>query len=379
MGMDSISIPDFPFASPLAESVVKLERLRTQLKTSQGDEHPLHDELRKLFSHLSSLLSARIEGNRTTVIDSLTAASKGNPSADDEVQEILNLEAASRFIDSTVDQDFVFTEHFIRSLHSLAVDGLHREGDQNTGGYRSTYVSISQSHHMPPGPESIPADMRQLVEFINQGVLPQNQLLQTAIAHHRFVWIHPFSNGNGRVARLLTYAMLVKQGFTSVSGYRALNPTIVFGADRNSYYERLSQADSLQDADIISWCQYVLQGLEQDLEHIIHLSNESKVLNDIYAPALERSYQSGFLTNTQVAVLLRVAELGIAKAGDLADLVPGSAASRSQFLAKLVDENLLSKPEGTRKYRVSVIGSPIAIYVVRRLDELKMLPEILND
>lgn len=125
-----------------------------------------------------------------------------------------------------------------------------------------------------------------LVDFINQQTLPQNQLLQTAIAHHRFVWIHPATNGNGRVARLLTYAMLIKQGFTSVSGYRALNPTIVFGADRNLYYEKLSEADNLNDQGIIQWCLYVLQGVERDIEHIIHLSDESKVLNDIYAPAL---------------------------------------------------------------------------------------------
>ncbi len=377
--METITIPDFSFTSPLAESVIKLERVRTQLKTAAGDEHPLLDEMRRLFGHLSSLLSARIEGNRTTVADSLAAAARGNLSADDGVQEILNLEEASRFIDETVSQDFVFTEYFIRSLHSKAVDGLQREGDKTPGGYRSTQVVISQAQHIPPGPESVSADMRELVKFINQDVLPQHQLLQTAIAHHRFVWIHPFSNGNGRVARLLTYAMLVKQGFTSVSGYRALNPTIVFGADRNLYYEKLSEADSLKNDAVIAWCLYVLQGVEQDLEHIIHLSDESKVLDEIYAPAVERAYRSGFLTSNQVAVLLRIAELGVAKAGDVADLTPGSAASRSQFLSKLVTENLLNREEGGRRYRVSVVGSPVAMYVVRQLDDLGMLPKILND
>ena len=38
-------------------------------------------------------------------------------------------------------------------------------------------------------------------------------LIKVAIAHHRFVWIHPFGNGNGRVVRLLTYALLIKYGF----------------------------------------------------------------------------------------------------------------------------------------------------------------------
>ena len=376
--MDSINIPDFSFASPLAESVVRLERLRTQLKISQGSESPLLDELRRLFGHLSSVLSARIEGNRTTIVDALTATSAGNPTADDGIQEILNLEAASQFIDENVGEDFIFTEHFIRTLHTIAVDGLRREGDKTPGGYRTTHVGISQSAHTPPGPESVSADMHELVDFINPQTLPQNQLLQTAIAHHRFVWIHPFTNGNGRVARLLTYAMLIKQGFTSVSGYRALNPTIVFGADRNLYYEKLSEADSLNDQGIIQWCLYVLQGVERDIEHIIHLSDESKVLNDIYAPALERAYKADHITNSQIAVLLRVAELGVAKSGDVADLIPGSSATRSQFLKKLVSQNLLIREEGTRKYQVC-LSNLIAIYVVRQLDNLGMLPEILKD
>ena len=42
---------------------------------------------------------------------------------------------------------------------------------------------------------------------------PKYDLLKVAIAHHRFVWVHPFSNGNGRTVRLFTYAMLVKLGF----------------------------------------------------------------------------------------------------------------------------------------------------------------------
>ena len=47
--------------------------------------------------------------------------------------------------------------------------------------------------------------MEELVAFINRRDPPKYDLMKVAIAHHRFGWIHPFSNGNGRVVRLLTY------------------------------------------------------------------------------------------------------------------------------------------------------------------------------
>lgn len=377
--MKPIGLPSFSFDSPLAEHVVRLERARSALKVTQGNlDEPILYELRTLFQYLTSMMSARIEGNRTTVVDALNKKAQGEE-GNDGLQEILNLEKASLFIDEVVDQEFHFTEVFVRELHRLSVQGLVREGDSAPGSYRTTPVRISQSRHIPPGPESISADMRQLLEFINQDLPSQYHLLQTAISHHRFVWIHPFTNGNGRVSRLLTYAMLVKQNFTSAGGYRALNPTVVFGADRSAYYAHLEQADSLENEDLIAWCSYVIQGLEKDLEHIMTLSNHDSVVKTVYYPALKRAYEASLLTHAEVDILMRTAQYGWIKAGDLADLIPGSASTRSQRLAKLIGRGLLAKEEGKRHYSIKIMGNVVTLFVVRQLDALGMLPSILRD
>ena len=358
-GMEPIRIPHISFTSDLASTIIELERIRTTLQGQDQTDLPLYSDLQKLFQNLSNIMSARIEGNRTTMLDALQGVRDGQ-SFDDGVREILNLEKASAYIDDVVTEDFVLTEMFIRELHALAVDGLEREGDATPGSYRSSGVRIAQSTHQPPGPESVPADMRQLVEFMNKPMSPQYHLLQVAISHHRFVWIHPFGNGNGRVSRLITYAMLVKLGFTATHGYRALNPTVVFGSDRHAYYRHLETADSLRDDDLES-------------------SSTGFVLNELYGPVLEKAYQNAVLTSRDVAVLLRIAEMGRAHAKDVEDLVPGSAAVRSKYLKKLVDRDLLYRPEETRQYSVRVQGNDLTIYVVRQLDELGMLPQILRD
>lgn len=376
--MEPIRIPNIRFNSELASTIIELERVRARLHQHTRTDPPLYDDLRKLFQNLSNIMSARIEGNRTTVLDALQGVREGQ-SHDEGVQEILNLEKASAYIDEAVTEEFIFTEMFIRKLHALAVSGLNREGDTTPSSYRSTEVRIAQTAHRPPGPESVPADMRELVEFMNESMSPQYHLLQVAIVHHRFVWIHPFDNGNGRVSRLLTYAMLVKLGFTSASGYRALNPTVVFGADRQAYYEHLSIADSLRDEDIEKWCLYVLHGVASDMKNILDLSSSAFVLNELYGPALEKAYDEALLTGKEAAVLLKIADSGEVSAGDVKDLLPGSSAVRSKQLKSLLDRDLLYRPEGTRKYSARVWDNDLSIHLVRRLDELGMLPSILRD
>ena len=185
---------------------------------------------------MTSIMSARSEGNRTSIVDAVEGAARAqeNPHAapSDGVQEILMLQKAAAFIDEVVSPGVPITHSLVRELHRIAVSGLVREGDRTPGAYRLTEVSIGGSRHVPPLAGCVQADMSELLDFINAEAAQGYDLLKVAITHHRFVWIHPFGNGNGRVGGLLTYAVMVSQGFSTTTNYRTLNPTAVFGADR---------------------------------------------------------------------------------------------------------------------------------------------------
>ncbi len=86
--------------------------------------------------------------------------------------------------------------------------------------------------------------MDELIDFVTREDDPRYDLIKIAIAHHRFVWIHPFTNGNGRTVRLFTYALLMKYGFRVETAQRILNPTAVFCNDREQYYNKLRRATS---------------------------------------------------------------------------------------------------------------------------------------
>jgi Fic family protein len=381
--MQEIKYPEFAFDSDLTRAVIELERARADL--NRGTAPPeFYFQLKDLFQLLTSIMSARIEGNRTSILDAVVGDSnrRTSPGAgpfDEGVQEILNIQEAIDFIEEHV-RTSPINHVFIRELHQLVVQGLSREGDRTPGAYRLSEVRIGQSVHQPPWPADVFDDMTALIEFIGEDVAPQLQLLQTAIAHHRFLWIHPFGNGNGRVSRLVTYAMLVKPGFTSASNYRAVNPTAVFGSDRQGYYDNLEAADSLTNDGIVAWCTYVLAGLNTDLKKLSRLSDADFVTTQILTPAIERLRAAGGLTAGEARALTIAANKTVVKAGDLTEALPGSPATRSQAVRRILDRHLL-KPltEGGRSYQLVFAPNDLTVHIVNRLDAVGLLPRILHE
>lgn len=377
--MKKIDFPAVGVDSALMTSAFKLERLRGELAV--GTTPPgVFFELHALFQFLSSVISARIEGNHTTLIDALAGAEAAHEhAADDRMREILNVTRAMDWIDEVID-DQPLTHTFLRQLHEMTVADLTREGDRTPGQYRSVDVGIAGASHVPPAGYSVQADMNQLVEFINREVPPQFQLIHVALAHHRFVWIHPFTNGNGRVSRLLSYAMLAKHGFVSPVGMRAVNPTAVFGVAREQYYEKLAGADDLSDAGSIAWSEFFLDGLLRDLERAHKLQDFAFVRDRLITPALERFVASGRVTTRECQVLAAVFQRVEARAGDLAELLPGSASVRSQALRPLIERGLLvPQAPGGRIYHLAFTRNEFTPFVVNQLDSLGFLPPLLKD
>ncbi|TAM70442.1 MAG: Fic family protein [Microbacteriaceae bacterium] len=377
--MKNIEFPNVRVESELMSCVFRLERMRGELVI--GTTPPaVFFELHSLFQFLSSVISARIEGNHTTLLDALTGVEAAErQSVGDQMREILNVTAAMDWIDEVI-ADTPITHTFIRHLHEVVVQDLVREGDTAPGRYRTADVTISGAQHKPPAGFSVQGDMDLLLDFIKRDVQPQFQLIHVALAHHRFVWIHPFGNGNGRVSRLLSYAMLAKHGFVSPIGLRAVNPTSVFGVAREEYCSRLAAADDLSDAGTISWCEFFLNGLLLDLDRAHKLQDIAFVRDRLIAPALDRFVASGRITAIDRDVLAFVFERVEIRAGELSGILPGSPSVRSQALRPLIERGLLApRKEGGRVYHLAFAPNEFTPFVVNQLDALGFLPPLLKD
>lgn len=368
------------FDSPLVDVVTELEHLR-RLRLEGTTPAPVFFQLKHIFHMLESLGSARIEGNHTTLADYVESRLEAQPATlSDQLREMANIEEAMAFTEEHFEPGQEVTEHFLRELHAIAVRELEREGDATPGAYRTGSVKISQSAHLPPEPLLVPQYMSELVAFINRADPPKYDLIKVALAHHRFAWIHPFGNGNGRVVRLLTYALLVKYGFNVKTGGRVLNPTAVFCNNRDRYYTMLGQADTGTHDGREAWCIYVLDGMLDELRKVDRLTDASYLIDRILTPALHYARERELLTTQEERVLLATARAGIAKASDLKGAMPGiSDAQRTYQIRKLVERRMLAPiREGARQYTVGFSNSYLIRGVIRALSAEGFIPDALN-
>lgn len=375
-----LSLPNPAFDSPLVDVLTELEHLR-RLQLRGSTPALLFLQLKRIFHMLESLGSARIEGNHTTLADYVESKLDGASEHSDHLREMENIEHAMAFVEESIEKGTDLTEYFIRELHAMTVDNLEREGDRTPGAYRAGSVRISQSEHLPPDAIQVPAYMQELVAFINEPHAPKYDLIKVALAHHRFGWIHPFGNGNGRVVRLLTYALLIKYGFNVQAGGRVLNPTAVFCNDRDKYYSMLALADSGSPEGQEAWCTYVLTGILDELKKVDQLTDFAYLRNKILTPALAYAKQRELITAQEESILHIAAKMGIAKAADLAEAMPHlTAHQRTYQIKKLVERKMLQPvSDGARQYTFGFSNNYLMRGVIRALSAEGFIPATLNE
>lgn len=366
------------FGSKLTNVIIELDHLRK--RRLGGSTHPqIFFQVKKIFHMMESIGSARIEGNRTTLAEYIETKFDRNTKPIPSIREIQNIEAAMSFVEENV-KEYSINRAFVSELHKMIVDGLEPppkgEGDFTPGATRKSEVKIGQAAHVPPDWIRVDEYMEELFAFIAHENDPKFDLLKTAIAHHRFVWIHPFTNGNGRTVRLFTYAMLVKMGFNIDEG-RILNSTAIFCGDREMYYHMLSRADDGTESGMLAWCEYILAGLKQEIQKIDLLLDYPYLKNEILLPAIAYSTERKFITEMESKILKRAIERRVMKAADVSDLFPNKVSAEvSRQLRKLLDSNLLMPEKvGARKYLISFGNNFLLRGIIRILGEKGFLPE----
>lgn len=374
------------FDDELTGLVIELDYLR---KGQPAGSTPawLFAQLKGIFHMLEGLGSARIEGNRTTIAEAAEdriAGSTASSRHEERIREYLNVEQALDFLEA-IPSDSLASVAVCRELHKRVVAGLSAgqggEGSARPGEWRPGPVHITGSRHRPPAAEDVPFLMQELHSFLAQPDEPRYDLIKLAIAHHRFAWIHPFDNGNGRTVRLFTYGLLVRAGFRITregSNGRILQPAAIFCSDRDAYYAALDRADEGDDEGLLAWCRYVLRGLKQEIEKIDRLSDHSFLRDRLLLPAIDELASRGGIDDREKNILIAAARSGMPIANAEVRHVLGNKVSvthTSRLIASLRERRLLVPiSEGARTYTLGFSRSPLLRTLIRALDKEGFLP-----
>lgn len=344
------------FNSELVSELFNLEKIRY---THLGGTTPpwLFFDLREIMYILESVASARIEGNRTTVVSAaMDSLSNDEKPSDENLQELRNIRKAIDFIEETFDgdDDQQITPSFIREVQKIVVTDLKHDGSKWPGDWRSCSVHIKKSDHEPPNHIEIPRLIQELCDYIADDNDNKMDIIKIALAHHRLAAIHPFDNGNGRTARLVTYAMLIKAKFINKTMRTILNPSAIFCMDRQEYYNKLAAADSGKEEALEDWCLYVARGIASEMVRVNKLLDRNYAVPNIIEPALKSALDSQFISAEEHEILKIAMQKDLIQAQDVRHLfgpTASAAVQTSRVLTNMRDKGLLMvHPDYQKKY-----------------------------
>ena len=232
--------------------------------------------LRTLLRAMNSYYTNRIEGQHTLPVE-IEQALRHDYSADADKARRQRLAVAHMAAEQALEQRWpqwtpqqIWSTQMVRDIHQDLFARLS-EPDRvlapgeilQPGVLRDREVSVGR--HAAPQASELPVFLDRWGSFYSQVRRGEMQVLAVAASHHRLAWIHPFRDGNGRVARLHTHLALGHLGLTN----GLWSPLRGFARTQEAYYARLAAADehragdldgrgNLSERALCDWIGYVL-------------------------------------------------------------------------------------------------------------------------
>ena len=213
--------------------------------------------------------STQIEGNRLTQIQvQETLAGARFPGRERDVKEVRNYYRAMEEVERIALRPGPISEDDIRQIHGLVLEGRSFPSQYRDGQNVIRDSTSGSIVYLPPEAQDVPALMVDLVDWINQ-VLGRRDLpvpIIAALTHYQYATIHPYYDGNGRTARLLTTLLLHRTGYGlkgiyNLEEYYAGNligyyAALDAGASHNYYFGRA-------ETDVTEFVQYFCLGMRE--------------------------------------------------------------------------------------------------------------------
>lgn len=252
----------------------------------------------------------------------------------DDVLELINYRDAFDLVADYLSSDLPVTEGLIREIHKRLVKGV-RGNSAAPGEYRKiqNYVVNSKTGetvYTPPPAYEISSRMQELVDYINDAS-DIHPIFVSGIAQFQLVHIHPFLDGNGRSARLLSTLCLYRKGYDFK---RLFTISEYYDRNRIDYYQAI-QSVRENNMDMTTWLEYFTHALSEQMQAI---KTKGEVV--IRADVLGKHYH---LSARQIKAVQHILQYGELTIKDFTGLCPDTPRrSLQRDLKNLVINGLVS-------------------------------------
>jgi Fic family protein len=251
----------------------------------------LHEEMRLVHTYHSNA----IEGNTLTLQETKLVLEEGLTIGGKSLREHLeasnNAKAFDR-MEELAKKKCAIDHVTIQEIHEIVTRGVL----EDAGRYRTRNVRIAGAVKAPPDWAKI---VKLMDELIEKTVESRKHPIETAsFLHHRFVEIHPFSDGNGRVARLLTNLYLIARNYP---------PVVLKKEERGKYYKLLKAAEA---GNLGPFVNFIAKAVDENLTLYLSISGGVDELLPLKELALGTPYSQEYLSLRARQGLLDALKIG---------------------------------------------------------------------
>jgi Fic family protein len=240
----------------------------------------LRETARLYTTHYSTM----IEGNRLTQeqVSNVIEQERHFPGRERDEKEVLGYYAALERAEQIAASGAPISEIHIRTLHALVMAGGRKNVKPTPYRHGQNLIRDSRSRgfvFMPPEAKDVPALMKAMANWIMSPEASASPCpIRAGISHYQFATIHPYYDGNGRTARLVTTLILHLGGY-DLKGLYSLEE--YYARNLGAYYEALTIGSSHNyyegraKADITKWVEYFCEGMADSFERVRHRAEEA--------------------------------------------------------------------------------------------------------
>lgn len=348
--------PNYVITSTIAHYLMRIEAAKENIAHLPLNVTILAS-LRETARFYTTHYSTMIEGNRLSVeqIEEVVKHKGHFPGRERDENEVKGYYAALHYVEQLAAKGTGITENIIQKLHALVMSDAKKQS-----GYRDGQNVIRDGKtraivYLPPEAKDVSGLMSELVNWINQSKDIPCPII-AGIVHYQFATIHPYYDGNGRTARLLTTLILHLGGY-DLKGLYSLEE--YYARDLTAYYAAISISPSHNyyegraEADITQWIEYFVHGMALAFENVLKHMNRSALRADHNDEALLRT-----LDPKKRKVLELFQSFAVVTAAQIGKLFGFKPRTSAQLCKNWVNEGFLmvvNPSNKNRSYRLAQI------------------------
>jgi len=255
---------------------VKKEKLDNMRPLPLDALKSLQEEMRLMHTYHSNA----IEGNTLTLSETKLVIEEGVTIGGKPLKDYLEAQNTARayeLIEGLTARKKI-THETVQNTHEALTRGIL----DDAGRYRTKNVRITGAIKTPPSFSKVVKLMDQLLDKVNKS--KKHPIETSAFLHHSFVEIHPFTDGNGRTARLLNNLYLICHGYP---------PIILRKEDRAKYYKFLRGADT---GSLTSFANFIAKAVDEALMHYLSIFGGEDELLPLKELARSSPYSQEYLS-----------------------------------------------------------------------------------